>query len=307
MLEYETPQILSLGVLNVDFVMELGPERVGKKKMGKQISISAGGHGCSQAIAAVRCGVPAAAIGRVGSDAFGQQIVSTLQAEHVNCDFLTQTDNAHSGLATIIEEAGLDNVFIDFLGANFQLTNEDIDQCLSAVEQAKLVIIHMGPAAMDVATHMIELADRCHTPVLVNPTAYADIPDHLWEKVDYLVLNMSQAAGLCGLKEENSKTARIAASTFGGRVRKAVIVHMDGNGVLIAQDGILRTLDQGASYQIVDYSGATPFFTGVFGAELVKGKSIQAAAIKAHRAAMLCMEKVGVYAAFPTVEQLEGI
>lgn len=44
MLEYETPQILSLGVLNVDFVMELGPERVGKKKMGKQISISAGGH-----------------------------------------------------------------------------------------------------------------------------------------------------------------------------------------------------------------------------------------------------------------------
>ena len=71
MLEYETPQILSLGVLNVDFVMELGPERVGKKKMGKQISISAGGHGCSQAIAAVRCGVPAAAIGRVGSDAFG--------------------------------------------------------------------------------------------------------------------------------------------------------------------------------------------------------------------------------------------
>lgn len=110
-----------------------------------------------QAIAAVRCGVPAAAIGRVGSDAFGQQIISTLQAEHVNCDFLTQTDNAHSGLATIIEEAGLDNVFIDFLGANFQLTNEDIDQCLSAVEQAKLVIIHMGPAAMDVATHMIEL------------------------------------------------------------------------------------------------------------------------------------------------------
>ncbi|MEI3140218.1 MAG: PfkB family carbohydrate kinase [Lawsonibacter sp.] len=257
MLEYETPQILSLGVLNVDFVMELGP-RVGGEKMGKQISISAGGHGCSPAIAAVRCGVPAAAIGRVGSDAFGQQIISTLQAEHVNCDFLTQTDNAHSGLATIIEEAGLDNVFIDFLGANFQLTNEDIDQCLSAVEQAKLVIIHMGPAAMDVATHMIELADRCHTPVLVNPTAYADIPDHLWEKVDYLVLNMSQAAGLCGLKEENSKTARIAASTFGGRVRKAVIVHMDGNGVLIAQDGILRTLDQGASYQIVDYSGATP-------------------------------------------------
>ena len=50
---------------------------------------------------------------------------------------------------------------------------------------------------------------------------------------------------------------------------------------------------------------ATAFFTGVFGAELVKGSSVQKAAIKAHRAAMLCMAKVGTYASFPTIQQLK--
>ena len=78
MLKHDSPRILSLGVLNLDFVMELGNEMIGKKKMGRQISINAGGHGSSQAIAAVRCGVPTALIGKVGDDAFGQQIQCTL-------------------------------------------------------------------------------------------------------------------------------------------------------------------------------------------------------------------------------------
>ena len=41
------PRIVSLGVLNLDFVMELSNEMIGKKKMGRQISINAGGHGSS--------------------------------------------------------------------------------------------------------------------------------------------------------------------------------------------------------------------------------------------------------------------
>lgn len=87
---HNSPWLLSLGVLNLDFVMELGNEIIGKKKMGRQISINAGGHGSSRAIAAVRCGVPTALIGKVGDDAFGQQIQCTLEKEHVDCRFLTQ-------------------------------------------------------------------------------------------------------------------------------------------------------------------------------------------------------------------------
>jgi len=307
MLENSPPQIVSLGVLNVDFVMELGKERIGKKKMGKHISISAGGHGSSQAIAAVRSGVSTAVVGKVGNDAFGLQIKNTLQKEHINCSFLTQIENDHSGLATIVVEDGLDNVFIDFLGANYKLCQADIDQCSGAISTAKLVMIHMGPAVMDVSTYMVEVANQCRTPVLVNPAIYSDIPEHLWEKVDYLVMNMAQAAALCELKGENMKTARIAASMLSGRVKKAIVIHMDEHGVLVSENGISTILDSNSDHKIIDYSGATAFFTGVFGAEVVKGKSVQEAAIQAHRAAMFCMEKVGVYASFPTAEELEAL
>ncbi len=74
-------------------------------------------------------------------------------------------------------------------------------------------MIHMGPAIMDVATHMIELANECHTPVLVTPSVMtADVPLHFWKKVDYLAMNLAQAAAISCLSGENAKTARISAS-----------------------------------------------------------------------------------------------
>lgn len=308
MLKHDSPRILSLGVLNLDFVMELGNEMIGKKKMGRQISINAGGHGSSQAIAAVRCGVPTALIGKVGDDAFGQQIQCTLEKEHVDCRFLTHVPNVHSGLATIIIEDHTDNTFIDFLGANYELTNEDIDHCKDAICQADLVMIHMGPAIMDVATHMIELANECHTPVLVTPSVMtADVPLHFWKKVDYLAMNLAQAAAISCLSGENAKTARISASILSNQVRQGVVVHMDGAGVLVAEKGTMSLMDTCFSGEILDYSGATSFFTGVLAAGLVKNSSIQEAAIKAHRAALLCMGKVGVYTSFPSAEVLKTL
>ena len=171
--------------------MELSNEMIGKKKMGRQISINAGGHGSSQAIAAVRCGVPTALIGKVGDDAFGQQIQSTLELEHVDCRFLSKTQGVYSGLATIIIEDLADNTFIDFLGANYELTNQDIDRCRDAVAQADLVMIHMGPSIMEVATHLIELANQCQTPVLVTPSVLSsNISLNFWKNVDYLAMRL---------------------------------------------------------------------------------------------------------------------
>lgn len=301
------PEIVSLGVLNVDFVMELGKDLIGKKRLGKRISISAGGYGGCQAIAAVRCGVSTAAVGRVGTDIFSYQIEKTLKEEQVDCQFLHETEGDNTGLSAIIAEEGKESVSIDFLGTNFQITDEDIDQCRDAIQQAKLVMIYMGPAVMEVSAHMVEAANQSHTPVLLTPTMFTDIQQGLWQKVDYLVMNLTQAAELCGLTEETAKTARIAAGMLSGQVRRAVVIHMDGSGVLVAENGILTTLDVMSESEVVDYSGATAFFTGVFAAELVKGNSVQKAAIKAHRAAMLCMAKVGTYASFPTAEQLKQL
>ena len=296
-----------MGALNVDFVMELSSATVGKKRMGRQISINVGGPGSNQSIAAIRSGVPTAVVGRIGNDVFGHQIRNTLLEEQIDCRFLVEMEQVHSGLATIIVEDGCENVFIDFLGSNFKMARQDIDRCKDAIAAASLVMLHVGPSAAETAAYMIETAKRCCTSILVTPSISASVPDSLWQDVDYLVLNIPQAATLCGLKDESPKSARIVAGMMSEYVRKAVVVQMDGYGVLTAENGILTTLDTAANSRIVDVSGATDFFAGVFGAEIVKGMSVQEAAIKAHRAALRCMERVGVYESFPSAEFLKGL
>ena len=83
-------------------------------------------------------------------------------------------------------------------------------------------------------------------------------------------MNLAQASALCGLKGENAKTARISASILSGKVRRAVMVQMDDAGVLVAENGVINIMDTSTGCKIVDYSGATSFFTGVLAAELVK-------------------------------------
>ncbi|QAT50049.1 hypothetical protein EQM14_09855 [Caproiciproducens sp. NJN-50] len=303
----ESPKIVSFGVLNVDFVMELGNETIGKKRIGKQISINAGGHGSSQAIAAVRDGISTAVIGKIGDDAFGQQIEATLRKEKVDCRFLSKMQGVHSGLATILVENQKENIFIDFLGANYKLTKEDIDLCCHVIQTAELVMIHMGPAMIDVAYHVVDMANEYHVPVLVCPSMSIKIPQQFLEKVDYLVLNLSQASSICGLNDETVRSGRIAASLLSSIVRKNVIVQMDANGVLVSDNGLYSIMNSVPEQKIVDYSGAIDFFVGVLAAEIVKGKTVQEAAIKAHKAAILCMQTVGVYASFPSAESLETL
>lgn len=303
----ESPKIVSFGVLNVDFVMELGNKMIGKKRIGKQISISAGGHGSSQAIAAVRDGVSTAVIGKIGDDAFGHQIEDTLRREKVDCGFLSEMKGVHSGLATILVENEKENTFIDFLGANYKLTAEDIDCCRNVIQAAELVMIHMGPAMMDVAYHVVDIANECHVPILVCPSMSIKIPRQFWEGVDYLVLNLSQASAICDLSDETVRSGRIAASLLSSVVRKNVIVQMDANGVLVSDNGLYSIMNSAPEPKIADYSGAMDFFVGVLAAEIVKGKAIQEASIKAHKAAILCMQTVGVYASFPSAEMLETL
>ena len=112
---------------------------------------------------------------------------------------------------------------------------------------------------------------------------------------------------LCGLKGKMPRLREFLPAFSPARFAALLMVQMDDAGVLVAENGVINIMDTSTGCKIVDYSGATSFFTGVLAAELVKNKSIPEAAIKAHRAALLCMEKVGVYSSFPSAETLTSL
>src|ERR1700730_6077000 len=95
-------RVLVAGSINMDVVAtaERHP-RIGETVAGKAVLYFPGGKGANQAVSAAKLGAPTTLIGRVGADAFGQQLKAFLAAQGVDLAFVQDTAETHTGTAVI--------------------------------------------------------------------------------------------------------------------------------------------------------------------------------------------------------------
>src|SRR5450631_3792039 len=111
-------RVFVAGSINMDVVATADRHpRVGETVAGKAVLYFPGGKGANQAVAAARLGAPSTLIGRIGNDAFGNQLKVFLAAQGVDLTFVRQTEDAHTGTA-VITVAGGNNTIVVIPGAN---------------------------------------------------------------------------------------------------------------------------------------------------------------------------------------------
>src|SRR6185312_9802347 len=95
-------RVFVAGSINMDVVAtaERHP-RIGETVAGHEVLYFPGGKGANQAVAAAKLGAPATLIGRLGKDAFGDELKAFLAAQGVELSFVQQTADAHTGTAVI--------------------------------------------------------------------------------------------------------------------------------------------------------------------------------------------------------------
>src|SRR5438270_13540107 len=106
--------------------------KVGETVAGNAVHYFPGGKGANQAVASAKLGAPTTLIGRLGSDAFGEQLRTFLAAQAVDLTHVKNTAEAHTGTA-IITVAEADNTIVVVPGANALVSAEDV----TGVELAK--------------------------------------------------------------------------------------------------------------------------------------------------------------------------
>src|SRR5438105_13670960 len=95
--------ILTVGSLNMDQVVQVPRVPVlGETLLGAgSLKLVPGGKGANQAVAMARLGAPVIMAGRVGKDAFGGQLLHSLQAENVDLRVVAVGGRGASGGAVI--------------------------------------------------------------------------------------------------------------------------------------------------------------------------------------------------------------
>ena len=119
-------RVFVAGSINMDVVAtaERHP-RIGETVAGKEVLYFPGGKGANQAVAAAKLGAPTTLIGRLGADAFGQELKIFLAAQEIDLDLVKETPDAHTGTA-IITLADADNTIVVVPGANATVDADDV-------------------------------------------------------------------------------------------------------------------------------------------------------------------------------------
>src|SRR5437667_6330096 len=119
-------RVFVAGSINMDVVAtaERHP-RIGETVAGTSVLYFPGGKGANQAVAAAKLGAATRLVGRLGNDAFGEQLRAFLVAQGVDLGLVRDTTGTATGTA-IITLADADNTIVVIPGANGALSVDDV-------------------------------------------------------------------------------------------------------------------------------------------------------------------------------------
>lgn len=190
------PRIVVLGSANMDLVTTT--DRLptpGETVLGNTFTVTPGGKGLNQAIAAARAGGEVEFLGAVGDDTFALELREILVLNDVGTELLREVEGP-SGVAIITVDSKGENSIIVVGDANSTITTLTDDE-LEAVSAADILICQLElPIAT--ATAAAKHARAHGTLVLLNPSPVQQVPPELIANVDILVLNKLEAEQLGG-------------------------------------------------------------------------------------------------------------
>lgn len=276
--------ITVIGSINVDMVTTtaLVPEQ-GQTVAGKDFQIKPGGKGANQAVAAARLGADVNMIGKVGQDAYGEEMLRVLTEENVTASMVEAAPGVSTGTANIIV-SNQDNRIIVVPGANHEVTPAYVERFTEEILKSDLVLVQFE-IPLETVRYILDLCSKHKIPVVVNPAPAAELPDEYWRKATYITPNETEAAQLFSKPD--------------AELRQKLIITKGEQGVIYYENDREKQLPA-YTVQPVDTTGAGDTFNGAFCVALSEGKSVEAAIDFANAAAALSIQKFGAQAGMPT-------
>jgi len=296
-------RVFVAGSINMDVVVtsERHPQ-VGETVAGDAVLYFPGGKGANQAVAAAKLGAPTTLIGRLGSDAFGDELKAFLTREGVDLGFVRQTAEAHTGTA-IITIANADNTIVVIPGANALVSAEDVAS--PALARGDIAVSQFEIPQPTVVAFFQRAAAAGATTIL-NPAPASKFGRELLDLVDILVLNETELGLLAGIELRDSDDYIrfiAAAESLQARPDRIICVTLGKRGVLALVGGELLIVP-GHFVKAVDTTGAGDCFVGALAARLAQGVAVREALEYANKAASICVQRMGAAPSMPSAAEV---
>jgi ribokinase len=297
-------RVFVAGSINMDVVATADRHpRIGETVAGSAVLYFPGGKGANQAVAAAKLRAPTTLIGRLGKDAFGDQLKAFLAAEGIDLSFVQQTSQAHTGTA-IITIANADNTIVVIPGANALVSAADVGAPVLAKGD---IAVSQFEIPLPAISAFFKRARAVGATTILNPAPAIEFGRELLDLVDILVLNETELGFLTRTElhdtDDYPRFIEMARSLQAGK-DKTICVTLGKRGVLALIDGQPLVID-GRAVKAVDTTGAGDCFVGAVAGQLAGGKPIRDALHHANIAASICVQRMDAAPSMPTAAEVE--
>ena len=294
------PRIVVAGSLNMDLVMK-SPRvpALGETIPAGPFVTSHGGKGANQAVACSRMGASVAMVGRIGDDAFGSELLSSLKREAVDVRGVLPTPGCSTGVATIVVVDG-DNGILIAPGANGMLSPADIETAAPLFEGASCALFQLE-VPVETVLEGLRLARRAGARTILNPAPFMPLPDEAFALADFFIPNrieLEQFSGISGLAE--------GASSLRSRGASGIVVTVGKDGAWIFEDSG-AVLVKAPVVDAVDSTGAGDAFVAAFAVALAEGRTPRDAVETAVCAGALACTRFGAREGLPRRADVDAL
>lgn len=278
---------------------------VGETLFGHAFVTSPGGKGSNQAVAAARLGAPTAFVGRVGDDAFGEEVLPTVAAQGVDMSGVRIDPDHATALAVISVDDRADNAITVISGVNMQLDETDVQRALPLLGDARVLLLQLEvPLAASLS--LARAARAQGVTVILDPAPAAELPADAYSLIDIITPNEVETAALVGSQPATPEDAARAADQLRARGVQTAIVKLGAKGAYYSGP-------QGSGFvppfevRSVDTVAAGDAFNGGLAVALAEGRPLADAVRFAAAAGALATTRQGAMIAMPYREETDAL
>ena len=306
------PRILVVGSCVMDMITHL--KRVpnsGETVLGDRFTTAPGGKGANQAVQAARLGADVTMVGKVGRDAFGREMRSSLEKAGVNTARLMECQEQSSAVGNILletlEDGTSQNRITVVSGANMEIRPEEIAFLEQEIGQYDLVMLQLEiPMEINVLT--ADYARKKGVPVMLNSAPSAPLPEELIHHLTYISPNEHEAADLTGITIRPGsgmlEDARQAAACLLEQGIENVIITLGANGAVLMNKDEWIHVPCVEVPKVEDPTAAGDSFVASFCTGRYTGMNHRQALVFASHAAALTVSRLGAQPSLPDLGEV---
>ena len=278
----------------------------GETTKGTTLRFGPGGKGNNQMTAAHRAGAEVKIIGRRGEDFLGKIVEEQYTTEGMSTEYISVVEGEETAGALIeVDEQDAQNRIIVVLAANERVGREavmaaekDFADCDAALTQFETTI--------EAVCTTKELANKYNKPFILNPAPYINVPKEVFDGVDYVTPNETEAEQFTGVKVDTIEDCRVAAKKFFEMGVKNVIITLGVRGAFFT-DGKQEVIVPSVKVKAVETTGAGDAFNGGFATAISEGLPIETALQFATCTAAISVTRLGSAPSMPSREEIQAL